>query len=375
MPKIKPGQIPKLTEPGFYSIGNSLYLRVGPNLTKNWVLRLRTNRFKTDLGLGGYPLVTTSAAIDEAMRLKRIVRDGGDPRVGRKAKTYTFKDAVDDHYAIASAGWKNPKHGKMWLQMFENHAYPKIGSRPIDTLITSDIDAVLKAIWVTKNDTARRLKTNMSAVFRTAKSAGHYAGANPVENVALPNITSPKVAMRSMPYKDVPAFYRGLPEDGGVSAALLKFQILTAVRPSEARLAQWSEFDFDARVWTIPAARMKMAKEHAVPLTDEMVAVLDKMRGLNATFAFPSLRMKNAAVLDNTLGKWLKHRKFKYTLHGFRASFVSYCAEELQVAREVSEAALAHATGDATVQAYNRSNLFDRRVPVMHNWSAFLANN
>tara|TARA_R110000737_G_scaffold259091_1_gene267670 strand:+ start:876 stop:1463 length:588 start_codon:yes stop_codon:yes gene_type:complete len=184
--------------------------------------------------------------------------------------------------------------------------------------------------------------------------------------------------MAALPWVEVPEFVDTLAKQTSTSARTLELIILTAVRSGEARGARWTEFDFAGRAWTIPAERMKRGVPHRVPLSEEAIKVLGKVRGLDSEFVFPSASQSKdgqSRVQSDMVFTSLYKRMGRsgFTTHGFRSSFRDWCSECVHADREIAEAALSHATGSAVERAYARSDLFDRRRKLMDQWGKYVS--
>ncbi|MFO1176565.1 MAG: integrase arm-type DNA-binding domain-containing protein [Paracoccaceae bacterium] len=369
-------KIDTLKEPGTYSDGGGLMLRIAATGARNWILRTVVHGKRRDLGLGSATLVSLAEAREKARVYRKVARDGGDPDALRKREHLTFKEAAEQVHKNLLPTWRNAKHAETWLATVKTYAFPSFGSRPIDKVATADILKVLSPIWTEKHETAKRLRQRLSTIFDWAKGAGHFPHENPVNGLkkALPPVKAKPEHMAAMGWRDVPGFTSDLAQREGMSARTLEFLILTAVRSGEARGARWNEID--GKVWTIPGSRMKRGVPHRVPLSPEAVAVLDKVRGLDADFIFPSVnrgaggKTKEQSVM---VFKALLRRMGceGFTVHGFRSTFRDWCSESAKADREVAEAALSHATGNAVEQAYARSDLFDRRAQLMAAWARY----
>ena len=359
-----------------YGDGGGLYLRIGRAGGKSWILRTVVYGKRRDLGLGSASLVGLAEARELARELRKVARSGGDPDTVRKRETLTFREAAQRTHANLLPTWRSKRHGKIWLSAIERYAFPSFGDRPIETIGTSDLMAVLQPIWVEKHETANRVKQRLANIFDWAKGAGHYPHENPVNGLkkALPAVKSTAVHMPALPWQDLPAFMSDLLTREGTSAFALRFIILTAVRSGEARGARWDEIS--GNVWTIPADRMKAGKEHRVPLAKEALDVLDRVRGLDAELVFPSpsrSKVGEAKQMSDPVFKALMKR-MKYegiTTHGFRSTFRDWCSESAHADREVSEAVLAHSFGNKVERAYARSDLFERRRTLMEAWARY----
>lgn len=368
-----------LNEPGMYCDGQGRYLRVGKGSAKSWILRTTVFGRRREIGLGSAYLVTLAEARDEARRLRKVARGGGDPLAHRNREAITFEQAAERVFEANKATWKNKKHTDTWWSSIRSYAVPHLKERPLDKISTRDVLNVLEPIWTEKHETARRLKQRLATIFDWAKGAGYYPHENPVNGVtkALPVVKRQAEHMDAMNWRDLPDFIATLQARESVSANTLLFLILTATRSGEARGARWSEFDIGTRIWRIPADRMKGDKPHRVPLTDEMLAILDKQRGLDAELVFPSSHRDGDGgfkVQSDMVFKSLYKRMgvSGFTTHGFRSTFRDWCSESAGAPREIAEAALAHSIGNQVERAYARSDLFDPRIKLMQQWSNYL---
>lgn len=273
------------TRPGRYADGNGLYLIVDPTGAKRWVLRTVLQGRRRDIGLGGFKLVSLADARELASGYRRIARDGGDPLARRRqaqAVKPTFEEAATTVHGEQEAGWRNAKHAAQWLSTLREYAFPVIGQRRVDQIDTPDLLKVLSPIWLTKSETARRVKQRIATVFDWAKAAGHRSGDNPVDGVArgLPKQTDRAAHMTALPHADVPAFIERLRDSDGGELVRLAFEclILTVTRTGEVLGARWQEINLDAAMWAIPADRMKGGREHRIPLAPRCVDILQRAR-------------------------------------------------------------------------------------------------
>lgn len=386
MAKLGIKKIQSLKAPGMYADGEGLYLCVAKGGTKSWILRTTVKGRKTksggpyrvEVGLGSLDLVGLAEAREAARPLRKLAREGTNPLDERKRENLTFEDAARRVHKNLLPTWRNEKHAATWLATIENYALPEFGSRPIETVGTADVLAVLAPLWTNKHETAKRLKQRLSTVFDWAKGAGHYPHENPVNGVkkALPTVKQRPNHMAALGWQDVPAFMAELGQRQGVSARTLEFIILTAARSGEARGATWSELEDD--VWTVPAKRMKRGVPHRVPLSPQALAVLEQVRGLHDQIIFPSAmpgsdgkaRPQSVMVFKSLL---IRMKVQDVTVHGFRSAFRDWCSESARADREVAEAALSHATGNEVERSYARSDLFERRRELMAAWGRYCA--
>ena len=370
----------QIKKPGRYSDGNGLYLVVDDSGARRWLLRTAVLGRRRDIGLGSARLVPLVDARLEAIRMRRLARDGGDPLAERRrARTVvpTFKEAAESVHAATARSWKNEKHAAQWLTTLETYAFPRLGNRAVDQIATGDVLKVLSAIWLTKPETARRLRQRMRTVMDWARVAYGLSGANPVDGVekALPKQLERGEHFAAMPYGEVPAFLtrlrqRAAPE---ISTLALEFLILTACRTNEVLLAIWSEFDLAERIWTIPASRMKAGEAHSVPLPPRAMQLLDRLKAAGQEdegLVFPS--PKRGKPLSNMVFlMMLRRMELEVTAHGFRSSFRDWAAEETTFANFVVEKALAHTIDNKVEAAYRRGDLLKKRRELMEAWASY----
>jgi integrase len=288
----------------------------------------------------------------------------------------TFREAAEQVYAEHKASWKNRKHTQQWLNTLQQYAFPLIGSRSVDQIDTPHVLRVLSPIWLTKRETARRVRQRVGTVLDWAKAAGYRAGDNPVVGVSkgLPKQGGRNDHHSALPYAQVPRFLLKLRAGDSSEIVRLAFEflILTASRTSEVLGATWSEFDWAGRVWTIPAERMKAGRPHRVPLTPRMIEILVRVKeiGGNSAYVFPG-RGGTRPLSNMVFLMALRRMKLDITAHGFRSSFRDWAAEQTSYPREVCEMALAHAVENRVEAAYRRGDLFEKRRALMEQWSAF----
>jgi integrase len=366
-------------EPGKYFDGQGLYLRVETNGSRFWVQRITIRGKRCELGLGSPSLVSLAEARTIALDNRKLARAGGDPLASKReaAAVLTFEDAARKVHEMHSPTWKNPKHAAQFISTLETYAFPRLGRLKVPEVTTADVLAVLSPIWVEKAETARRVRQRIGTVMKWAIAQG-WRQDNPAENIAqaLPKAESTKANRKALPYSEVAGCIEAVRASGaGLATKLaLDLLVLTASRSGEVRLAAWSEFDLKAKVWEIPAERMKMKKLHRVPLSSRALDVLAEAKALEdgSGLVFPGTKA-GKPLSDMTLSKLVKELGFPVDVHGFRTSFRTWAQERTNFPREVAEAALAHSVGDAVEQAYARSDVFEKRRKMMDAWAAFLA--
>jgi integrase len=367
--------------PGRHGDGAGLYLVVDPSGARRWIVRVTVKGqrnakgapLRTDFGLGGADVVTLYQARERALEYRRMAKSGLNPRFNAKREVPTFEELSRQVHIDRLPIWKNAKHGQQWLNTLRDYAFPKIGRMPVDAIGQPEVLMCLSPVWTAKHETAKRLAQRIKTVLDVAKSSGFREGENPVTAVreaeVLPKVKAKVEHHDAMPWRDVPAFYAELESRSATAAKALQFTILTACRTSEVLGMTWNEVDTDERLWTIPAARMKGGAAHRVPLTDEMLRVMEPMRAMASTYVFEG--QKRHRPLSNMSMLMLMRRMARgdFTVHGFRSTFRDWAAEEVGAPREVAEAALAHQFGTDVERAYARSDLLERRRRLMATWN------
>lgn len=366
-----------------------LWAQVTPTGVKSWLFRYSLNGRAREMGLGPYPDVSLAEAREKAFELRKQVREGIDPIEARNAaraearvaaaRGITFKECAEKFIASHKAGWKNEKHREQWSATLETYVYPEIGSLPVGAIDTPLVTKVLEPLWKPKEEggkpeTAGRVRGRIERILDYAKVQHWRTGENPARwHGHLEHILPKRQKVRAvkhhaaMSYAAVPAFMAELRERESRSARALEFTILTVARTGETIGAEWPEFDLQAKVWTVPGARMKSGKEHRVPLSAAAIRILEEARKAgHAPGPFGAL--SNMAMLELLRGM----RGRGVTVHGFRSSFRDWCAEQTSFPREIAEAALAHVVGGVE-GAYQRGDYFEKRRRLMGAWADYLA--
>ncbi len=376
-PPLTAARVRTEKRPGRYLDSQGLYLQVDPSGARRWLQRVVIRGKRTDLGLGGWPLVSLAEARERALENRRIARSGGDPRTEKRGVP-TFPEAAERVLAFNRPTWRNAKHAKQWSSTLQAYAFPHFGNRPIDGVSSADVMEVLSPIWTAKPETARRVRQRISAVMKWA-IANSYRLDNPAGDAidaALPKTPRIKVHHKALPYTVVPAALAAIRASNGATASTLSFEfmVLTAARPGEARNVERGDVDLSSRTWTIPASRMKAEREHRVPLSDRAIEILRAAGDLNTggDLVFPS-PVTGGPLSDNTHRKMLADLGIPAVPHGFRSSFRDWAAECTDASHAVMEAALAHVVANATEAAYFRSDLFEKRRELMNQWAEYLS--
>lgn len=376
MGKLNPIQVKSSMKPGRYMDGDGLMLEVKPSGSKSWVVRLQAGGKRRDYGLGSFKDIGLSEARELAREYRKKLRQGVDPIADRRKVSVvpSFAEAAATVHEEHKRGWRNGKHGEQWLTTLKNYAFPKIGQLPVDQVTTGQVRDLLGEIWLTKPETARRVRQRVGTVLDFAHGKGwREPFVMAAVNKALPKQPRKSGRFEALPYPEVPAFVAKLRERESMGRLALEALVLTATRSGEVRLARWSEIDLDKATWTIPAARMKAGKTHIVPLSQAALRVFRRaadLRMAGTDFVFPGLK-RGKPLSDMTLLKILRDMKLDATVHGFRSAFRDWCAEETSVPGEVAEAALAHAIANRVEAAYRRTDFFEKRRKLMEGWGAF----
>ena len=366
--------------PGRHADGNGLYLFVQPTGTRSWVQRIVIRGRRRELGLGAAALVSLAEARELALANRKLARSGGDPlsEKRRAEGVPTFAEAAERVLEQKRGGWRGRWHAQNWWRSMEHYAFPRIGRRPVSEVNTADVLEILTPIWHVKAETARAVRQRIRSVLEWA-IAMDLRNDNPCDRV-LP-VLGPQhdivTHRQALPHKDVAAAIETVRDSKSAQPVVrlaFEFLVLTVARSGEVRLATWDEIDAADAVWTISAARMKAKREHRVPLCGRALEILDAARALGdgpRQLVFPMRSRRPIAT--STLPKMLQYHEIAAVPHGFRSSFRDWAAEETDHPREVIEAALAHVVQKKVEAAYARSDLFERRRRLMHDWEEYLA--
>jgi len=391
-PKPRPGEAPRAQDQGA------------------WTLRYTFASKRRDMGLGAFPAVALGDARALAADARAKLRAGIDPQAERaKAKAASIEAAADDRTFKAAAaaciaakapGWRNAKHAAQWEATLKAHVYPIVGKLPVAEVTTEHVLRVLQPLWTRTPETASRVRGRIEAVLDYARARKLRTGDNPArwrgnlsELLPAPRKVRAVAHQPALPWGEVPDFLAALEAHKGMAAVALRFAILTAARTGEVRGATWGEVDMAGAVWTVPGRRMKAGRAHRVPLSAAALTLLEAVRiGTPAPGAlvFPSpapRRDKSAPLSDMALSmlvrgmaldgldegelpRWRDAEGRAVVPHGFRSSFRIWAGETRPEGREVVEAALAHTVRDKVEAAYQRSDLLERRRPLMEAWAA-----
>lgn len=397
---------------GVYRVeGDNLYLRVQATkngiITKSWIVRYQFQKTQRRKGIGSLKKVSLKEARSKATEFLAPFRnDGIDPEQywsqkkqeadqlskEKIRKSITFDYVAQKYIDSRKSSWKNAKHAKQWDSVIKRYANPVIGNKSVADITPDDIRKILDPIWDKKTETANRVRSHIENILSYAKGMSWRSGENPAQwrdNLKLVFPAKSEIHkvihQRALPYKHVPEFIAHLRTKKSMTTKALEFLILTATRSTEVREAVWSEIDFNKKIWTIPATRMKTKAEHIVPLSDGAIKLLESIRGNDSNyFIFLGSKAKRP-LSDMTLSKFIKDNKgddpdsHQWTdnngriavPHGFRSSFRDWAAEKTNYQDAVIEKCLAHTVGNQVERTYRRTDFLEKRRTLMQQWSKF----
>ena len=388
-------EIKRLHSAGLHQVGgvSGLGLQVMATGARSWILRVMVGERRREIGLGAYPGVGVALAREKAQQTRDEIVAGIDPvaqratarqsivqqQVEEKAMRWTFRACAEAYIKAKAPGWRNEKHGQQWRNTLATYAYPTIGELLVRNINIGHVTAIIEPHWATKNETINRVRNRIELVLDWATVRKYRTGDNPArwkgnldKLLADRSIVAPVVGHRALDAADLYGFVEILRGIEGMGARCLEFVVLTACRSGEARLATWSEIDANTKTWNIPGNRMKSGRPHRVPLSDEVMKLLEALPRIEGEdLIFPGAR-RGKPLSDMTMTKVMRDMGVDAVPHGFRATFSSWCASSTAYPSEVREMALAHAVGDGTVAAYQRSDLFDKRRNLMADWAKFI---
>jgi integrase len=392
----------KSLKPGLHADGGNLYLQVSLGASGNrrlsWVFRyaLRGQRAR-DMGLGSVNDMCLAEVREEATKYRKLAKKGIDPiayrnaefskNIGAKLAAKTFDEAAKIYIERHETAWKSKVHASQWKATLRDHVSPIIGRMSVADIELAHVMKVLEPIWLTKPETASRVRGRIEAVLGWATVSGYRKGENPARwRDHLDNLLPAKGKVRAvkhqsaLPYSDMPAFMAELRQRQGVPALALEFAILTCVRSADVFNAKHADIDRAAKIWIIPALS-KTGSEHRVPLSTAALAVFDKARAFakeiggkvgRSELAFPN-DVTGARLSENAMLGVLERmgRKGQMTTHGCRSTFRTWAQEQTNFPWELSEMSLGHKVGSKVERAYARGDAFKKRVAIMQAWSNF----
>jgi integrase len=349
---------------------------------RSWVFRYQLRGARHELGLGNLDTFSLAEARDRARALRQQLADGLDPLAERRrreqavaaeaAKRVTFKQCAEEYFRAHGDGWRSDKHRRQWFASLQQYAFPALGTLAVADIEVGHVLRALEPIWRAKTVTATRVANRIEKVLGLAIARGYRTNnVNPAQwRGLLATLLPAKNKLRTvkhhraLPYTRMPEFMAALRKRDSEAARCLEFLALTACRPGEAVGCKWDEINLREKVWVIPAGRMKAHREHRVPLSPAALALLAGIKHRDGrVFACGATSLLDA----------LRAMQVDTVPHGFRASFRTWATERTSIPHEVIEQALAHVVSDATVRAYKRTDLFDRRRKLMDAWARYCA--
>jgi integrase len=379
-------EVKRLNEPGLHMVGvvPGLGLKIKDTGNKSWILRvINVDNRRSDIGLGSYPEIPLALAHEKARKKREEIRQGIDPiekkKDLKKNAIWTFKHCAEEYIKIHQASWKSIKHKEQWESTLNTYAYPKIGGMHVRDVGTKQILDVLEPYWNTKNVTINRVRNRIERILDWAKVRKYREGDNPAawrgvmeQALPKPSKVSKVTSFKGVPIDEMYDFMQRIKKDLGMGARCLELVILTACRSGEARGATWSEIDLKKKEWRIPGERMKVDRNHRIPLNDSAIKLLKSLpkNEEGVDLVFPGAGGK--PLSDMTLSAVMRRMKLGAVPHGFRSTFATWAQERTNYPSDVRERALAHTVGSKTTEAYERGDQFDKRVSLMSDWDKFI---
>jgi len=403
----------RIARVGWHAVGGvaGLLLQVREPATKgsqpprSWLLRVRSGNQRQPIGLGSYPQVSLAEAREQAKLLSAKARLGINLKEEKQnarntlllsaAKRKTFKQCAQSYIQAHSADYTSDKHRKQWPSTLEAYAYPLIGNIPVADIGMRQVLDVMEQptstpggtrgkLWYVKTETAKRLLGRIKTVLDYATVSEYRSGTNPAiwtgyldTQLPSPSKVGKQKNHPAVPYSQVGEFMVNLRQNNSISAKALEFLILTGVRSGSVRLADWSEIDFESKLWNIPAEHTKTRQEHRVPLQAHAIRLLEGLeRFAGSTKVFPSPR--GISLSDMALSQIMRGMRERGELgveavpHGFRSTFRDWAADMTSYPDEIRKAASGHTVGDAVKQSYQRTDLLEKRRHLMQEWANFL---
>jgi integrase len=375
--KLNVKQATALAKVGIYSDGGGLYLRVRDS-GRSWFYIGTLHGKRIEMGLASVLDISLAKARERAADIRALLLDGKDPRVVRCSAKVTFGDFAMSFLGDIEAGFKNPKHRQQWHNTLGTYAKP-LFDVPIGEVTTEHVLAVLQPIWLSKSETASRLRGRIERILDAAKAKKLRTSENPAQGRGHLDLLLPKRDKAlikhhaALAFTEIAKFMVDLRERPAVAARALEFTILTAARSGETRGMTWLEVDLEAKLWTVAATRMKAGAEHQVPLSNAAAEILSVQRQADTKpgdFVFSAPR--GGAFSDMALAQLLKRMgRFSITVHGFRSAFRDWAGDKTQFDREEVEMALAHTVASAVERAYRRGRALEKRRELMAAWAEY----
>lgn len=369
------------------SDGGGLYLLVTKAGQRYWRMDYRFAEKRGTIALGVYPAVPLADARVKRKEIKQQIAEGFDPAAKRKIDKITGPLANANTFTAVANEWldKAEREGRAKITIYKlgwllDFAHPIIGRRKISEIKAPELLAVLRTVEQRGHyETARRLRSTCGQVFRYAIATGRAD--RDISADLRGAITVPKVTHRAaiIDAKEAGVLIRAIDAYSGypITHLALRMAPHVFVRPGEMRQAEWSEFDFDKSLWTIPAEKTKMRKPHRVPLTRQVLAIINELREFTGyrRFLFPAQGKRDRPMSENTINYALRRMGFDgktMTAHGFRAMASTLLNEQGAWNPDAIERQLGHAEADGVRRAYARGEHWDERIEMMQSWSDYL---
>jgi len=388
--RLSAKKVERLTTPGRHSDGGGLFLSIDKSGRRRWVFLYTRRGRRIELGLGGGRDMTLAAARTEAATLRAALANGDDPKAIRAQDddVPSFGEFADAYVETMKTGWRNPKHIAQWKMTLKTYCEP-IRRLSVDEITTQDVLGILQPLWTRVPETAKRLRGRIENVLDAAKAKGKRQAENPARWRGHLDQLLPKRQkltrghFSALPYAEVPGFMAELKSRPGVTARALEFTVLSACRTSEVLEATWAEMDIEKGIWIIPETRMKVAREHRVPLSgrtlyilrDQLAEAKDTLEGQDVPpqgYVFPGPKPEKP-LSTMAMAMLLRRMRPGCTVHGFRSAFRDWASECTGFSHEVCEMALAHVVSNKVEAAYRRGDLFEKRRKLMDAWSGYCA--
>ena len=406
-------QVRRITRVGWHAVGGVAGLllqvrkpkKVGSQTPRSWILRVKVGDQRQPIGLGSYPQVSLAVAREQAAKLSIEAKQGVNLKakktaqrsalIAAAAKNKTFQECAAAYMDAHSSDYTNEKHRKQWPATLVTYAYPIIGKMLVSDIAMRDVRNVLEQetvvdvntkgkLWYVKTETAKRLLGRIKTVLDYATVNQYRSGTNPAQWTGFlsTQLPSPKKLQKkehhpAVPYQQMGDFMSKLRSNPSLSAKALELLILTAVRSGSVRNAEWSEIDLGNALWIIPAEHTKARQEHRVPLQAQAIKLLKSLPKLaGSNLIFPSRTGK--ALSDMAFSQLMRGMRERGELtveavpHGFRSTFRDWAAEQTAYPDEIRKAASGHTVGDSVKEAYQRTDLLDKRRNLMNEWANYI---
>ena len=406
-------QVRRITRVGWHAVGGVAGLllqvrkpeKVGSQMPRSWILRVKVGDQRQPIGLGSYPQVSLAIAREQAAKLSIEAKQGVNLKakktaqrsalIAAAAKNKTFQECAAAYMDSHSSDYTNEKHRKQWPATLVTYAYPIIGNMLVSEIAMRDVRNVLEQetvvdkntkgkLWYVKTETAKRLLGRIKTVLDYSTVNEYRSGTNPAQWTGFlsTQLPSPKKIQKkehhpAVPYQQIGDFISKLRSNPSLSAKALELLILTAVRSGSVRNAEWTEIDFDNSLWVIPPEHTKSRKEHRVPLQPQATKLLKSLnRSSGSNLIFPN--RTNKALSDMALNQLMRGMRKRGELtgegvpHGFRSTFRNWAAEQTAYPDEIRKAASGHTVGDSVKEAYQRTDLLDKRRNLMNEWAKYM---